>query len=298
MKARLIKNGYLHLMILPAFLFVILYQYVPMFGMIMAFQNYVPAKGFFGSVWVGFDNFVYTFSLPATMRVFWNTVFIASMKIVVGLVVPITTALLINEVSRKLFKRSIQTIVYLPHFLSWTLIGGILIDILSPSEGIVNAFIQWLGFKPIFFLGDNQLFPYLLVITNEWKEFGFSTIIYLAALTSISPSLYEASVIDGANRLRQTWHITLPGMRPIIVLLATLSMSNILNAGFEQVFNLYNPLVYESGDIIDTYVYRMGIQSAQYSNATAVGMLKSVVSLVFISLSYYLAYRFAKYRIF
>ncbi|MBP1990674.1 ABC transporter permease [Paenibacillus eucommiae] len=298
MKKGLVKHRYLHLMIMPAFLLVFVYQYIPMFGMVMAFQNYIPAKGFFGSEWVGLDNFIYTFSLPGTMRVFWNTVFIALMKIVVGLIAPICTALLLNEVTQRFFKRGVQTIIYLPHFLSWTILSGILIDILSPSEGIVNQLIQWLGFKPIFFLGNNDLFPYLLVVTNEWKEFGFSTIIYLAALTSINPALYEAAVMDGAGRLRQTWHITLPGMRPIIVLLATLSMSGILNAGFEQVFNLYNPLVYQSGDIIDTYVYRMGILSAQYSNATAVGMLKSIISCIFISGSYYLAYRFARYRIF
>ncbi|RAV22461.1 ABC transporter permease [Paenibacillus contaminans] len=298
MKKGLSYNGYLHLMLLPAFLFVFVYQYIPMFGLVMAFQQYVPTKGFFGSEWVGLQNFYYTFSLPGTGRVFWNTVFIALMKIVVGLIAPICTSLLLNEISKQVFKRGVQTIVYLPHFLSWTLLGGILIDILSPSDGIVNQLIQWLGFEPIFFLGNKDIFPYLLVVTNEWKEFGFSTIIYLAALTSINPALYEAAVMDGANRLRQTWHITLPGMRPIIVLLATLSMSGILNAGFEQVFNLYNPLVYETGDIIDTYVYRMGILNAQYSNATTVGLLKSIISFVFISVSYYLAYRFARYRIF
>lgn len=291
-------QGYLHLMLVPAVVFVFIYQYIPMFGIVMAFQKYMPSKGFFGSEWVGLENFRYVYSLPGSMRVFRNTVNIAAMKIAVGFLVPIITALLLNEVKNRLFKRGVQTIVYLPHFLSWAILGGILIDLLSPTEGIVNDVIKWLGFKPIFFLGSNEWFPFLLVITNEWKEFGFSMIIYLAALTGINPSLYEASAIDGANRWRQMWHITLPGLRPIMVLLATLSIGGILNAGFEQVFVLYNSLVLRNGDIIDTYVYRMGILSAQYSNAAAVGLLKSVVSLIFISTSYYLAYRLVKYRIF
>ncbi len=288
----------LHLMLLPSFLIVLVYSYVPMFGLIIAFQKYVPARGFFGSKWVGLDNFRYLFQLPDTWEVIGNTVFIAFMKIIVGLIIPITVALLLNEIKKTWFKRSSQTLIYLPHFLSWTILGGILIDILSPKIGIVNQLIGLLGIDPIYFLGNNSWFPYVIVISNEWKEFGFSTIIYLAALTGINPSLYEAAIIDGANRLRQTWHITLPGIRPIVVLLATLSLGQILNAGFEQIFNLYSPQVYDSGDIIDTMVYRMGLQSAQYSLATTIGLVKSAVSLVFISVAYFLAYRLANYRIF
>jgi len=173
-----------------------------------------------------------------------------------------------------------------------------MIDILSPSNGIVNQMLTALGGQPIFFLGDNTWFPFTLVFSHEWKEFGFSTIIYLAALTSISPALYEAAVVDGAGRWRQTWHITLPGMRPVIILLLTLSLGQVLNAGFEQIFVLYSPQVYESGDIIDTMVYRMGMLSAQYSPATAVGLMMSIVSLFLISGAYYFAYRVANYRIF
>ena len=191
-----------------------------------------------------------------------------------------------------------QTLIYLPYFLSWVILSGVLLDILSPSQGIVNQLLQGIGIKPIFFLGDNRWFPFTLVISNEWKEFGFSTIVYIAAILGINPSLYEAAVVDGASRWRQTWHITLPGMAPIIVLMATLSVGNILNAGFEQVFNLYSPIVYQSGDIIDTFVYRIGMVDAQYGVATAVGLFKSVISFILISLSYVLAYRFANYRIF
>jgi putative aldouronate transport system permease protein len=195
-------------------------------------------------------------------------------------------------------KRGIQTLIYLPHFLSWIILGGILIDMLSPSSGIVNQFLQWFGVKPIFFLGDNHWFPFTLVISHEWKEFGFSTIVYLAALSGINPLLYEAAIMDGAGRWKQTMHITLPSVLPIIVLMGTLSMGQILNAGFEQVFTLYSPQVYKSGDILDTLVYRLGVVDAQYSVATAVGLFKSLVSFLFVSLSYILAYRFANYRIF
>jgi putative aldouronate transport system permease protein len=173
-----------------------------------------------------------------------------------------------------------------------------MIDILSPSGGIVNQMIVFFGFEPIFFLGSVQWFPFTLVISEIWKDFGFSTIVFLAALSGINPALYEAAVVDGANRWRQTWSITIPGILPIIVLMVTLSLGQILNAGFEQVFTLYNPLVYESGDIIDTFVYRLGLVNAQYSIATALGLFKSIISFLLISCSYYMAYRFANYRIF
>ncbi|MCU6712572.1 ABC transporter permease subunit [Paenibacillus sp. J5C_2022] len=288
----------LHLMVLPGLLIILVFQYVPMFGVVMAFQNYIPAKGILDSKWVGLDNFEYVLSLPNTSKVLWNTIFIASMKVIMGLIAPIVTALLLNEIGKQLFKRGVQTLIYIPHFLSWVILGGILIDVLSPSQGIVNQVLSFVGINPIYFLGDKEWFPYVMVLSDTWKEFGFSTIVYLAALTGINPNLYEAASIDGAGYLRKTWNITLPGMRMIIVLLATLSLGSILNAGFEQIFILYSPQVYETGDIIDTLVYRMGLVSAQYSNATAVGLMRSVVSLVLISLSYWLSYRYANYRIF
>ncbi|MBM7568431.1 ABC transporter permease [Paenibacillus sacheonensis] len=288
----------LHLMILPGLVLIIVYCYGPMLGLVIAFEKFVPARGIFHSKWAGFDNFRYVLEMPESSRIIYNTVLIAIMKIVVGLVAPIVTALLLNEVRKEAFKRGIQTVIYLPHFLSWIILGGILIDILSPTDGIVNQVLGWLGIQPIYFLGDNGWFRYVLVATDTWKEFGFNTIVYLAALTSISPTLYEAAIMDGAGRWKQTQHVTLPGMMPIIILLTTLSLGNVLNAGFDQVFNLYSPQVYETGDIIDTFVYRIGLVDAQFGVATAVGIFKSVVSLIFISVSYYLAYRFAKYRIF
>ncbi|MDF2834763.1 MAG: binding-protein-dependent transport system inner rane component [Paenibacillus sp.] len=289
----------LHLMILPGLLFVLIFCYAPMAGLAIAFQDFVPTKGLFGSEWVGLEHFRYMYGMPQTRQVIFNTIFISSMKIVAGLVVPIATAILLNELRKQFFKRTIQTIIYLPHFLSWVLLSGILIDILSPSSGILNGALHFLfGVKPIFFLGDQAWFPHVMVVTDVWKEFGFGTIVYLAALTSINPMLYEAAVIDGANRWKQTIHITLPGMFPIIVLMMTLSIGNVLNAGFDQIFNMYSASVYETGDILDTYVYRLAFVNAQLSVSTAVGLFKSVISFILISLSYLIAYRVANYRIF
>ncbi len=299
MQSRRIKKEIpLHLMIWPGLILVLIYCYFPFFGLTMAFQKFLPARPYFDNPWVGLSHFTYIWDMPNSVRVLWNTIYIACLKIVVGQLVPIVVALLLNEVAKNWLKRSVQTLIYLPHFLSWIILGGILLDILSPSHGIVNQFLGLFGIEPIYFLGDNRWFPATLILSDVWKEFGFNTIVYLAALTSINPALYEAAVIDGANRWKQTIYVTVPGMMPIIILLATLSLGNVLNAGFDQVFNLYSPIVYESGDIIDTLVFRVGIEQAQYSVATAIGLFKSVVSFLMISLSYYLAYRLASYRIF
>jgi putative aldouronate transport system permease protein len=288
----------LHLMIWPGIILVLIFSYLPMVGLSIAFQNFIPTKGLFGSPWVGFKQFSYIYSLPQTYGVIRNTVFISVMKIAFGLLAPLITALLLNEVRKLLFKRVVQTVIYMPYFLSWVILSGILVDVLSPNTGILNQSIQWFGVKPIFFLGNEHWFPYVIVGTNEWKEFGFSTIVYLAALTGINPSLYESAVIDGANRWRQTLHITLPGILPIVILLFTLSLGNVLNAGFDQVFNLYSPSVYSTGDILDTYVYRLALINSQFSVATAVGIFKSVISFIMISCSYLVAYKVANYRIF
>ncbi|KOY14970.1 MULTISPECIES: ABC transporter permease [Paenibacillus] len=293
-----IRNVPLHLMILPGLIIIIVFGYIPMAGLSIAFQNFSPIAGFKNMNWVGLDNFRYLFDLPGFGQVVWNTVFISAMKIVSGLVIPVLVALLLNEVRKTGFKRTIQTVIYMPHFFSWVILAGIIVDVLSPSTGIVNMLLKAIGVEPVQFLASNEWFPYILVITDQWKEFGFGTIIYLAALTNIDKSLYEASVMDGAGRWKQTWHITLPGIRPIVILMVTLSLGNVLNGGFDQVFNLYNPLVYDSGDILDTMIYRIGLQDAQYSVSTALGLIKSVVSFIFIGLGYFLAYRLANYRIF
>jgi putative aldouronate transport system permease protein len=291
------REAPLHLMMVPGIILLLIFSYGPMIGIVMAFQRYNVVKGFFRSPWIGLDNFKFILQIPDVRQVFWNTIFIAVMKIVTGLIVPVVLALLLNEVRAKYVKRGIQTIIYLPYFLSWVLLAGILIDILSPSSGIVNQFLGIFGIKPIFFLGNEKVFPYLLVVTHVWKEAGFGTIIYLAALTGIDPTLYEAAIVDGATRWKQTWHVTLPGIIPIMILMTVLSLGGILNAGFDQVFNLYNPLVYGTGDIIDTMVYRMGLIDSQYSMATAIGLFKSVVSVILIVISYKLADKYAGYRV-
>ena len=287
----------LHLMLLPAVIIVFIYSYGPMLGLLIAFQNFNPVH-LFTSPWVGLENFKYILDLPGSLQIVWNTIYIAFLKILGMIVVPIIFALLLNEVGKRRYKRIFQSIIYMPNFLSWVIMAGVLIDILSPSEGIVNGFLGMIGMEPIFFLGDPFWFPIIMIISDIWKGFGFGTVIYLAALTSIDPSLYESVIVDGANRWKQTIFITLPGIMPIVILMSVLSLGNILNAGFDQIFNLYSPSVYQTGDVIDTFVYRLGIEQAQYSPAAAVGLFKSVVSFVFVSLSYFLADRLANYRIF
>jgi putative aldouronate transport system permease protein len=288
----------LYIMLAPAVVLVLIYSYAPMVGIVMAFQRVLPGRGIFGSPWVGFDNFAFVLNMPNIGQVIWNTIRIAGLKAVAGIIVPVTVALMLNNVTIRFFKRTVQTVIYLPHFLSWIILAGIFVDILSPSEGVVNQMLGLVGIRPIFFLGDDKIFPWTMVWTDVWKSFGFGTIIYLAALTDIDPTLYEAAVVDGANRWQQTWHVTLPGIAGTIIMLSTLSLSNILNAGFDQIFNLYSPMVYRTGDIIDTLVYRTGILNYQYGVATAVGLFKSVVSLLLISIAYKLAAKFAGYRIF
>jgi putative aldouronate transport system permease protein len=289
----------LYVMLLPAVVLVAIYSYGSMLGVTIAFQKFIPAVGFFGpQKWVGFQNFTTLFSMPNFWQIIRNTVVIAVSKMIGHVVVPVAFALLLNEVRVRAAKRAFQTLVYLPNFLSWIILAGILIDILSPSEGFVNVMLSKIGITPIFFLGNARVFPVTMVVTDIWKGFGFGTIIYLAALTSIDPGLYESAMIDGANRWQQTWHITLTGISSTIVLMSVLSLANILNGGFDQIYNLYSPVVYSTGDILDTFVYRLGIEQAQYSLSTAAGLFKSVVSMVFIIASYWMADRFAGYRVF
>ena len=298
MKTKRTRNLPLHLMLLPAMLFLLVYGYFPLFGNIMAFQKFNPVKGFLGSRWIGLENFRYVLDLPDTFQVLWNTFFIAGMKMIAGIIVPVFYALLLNEMRSIRYKRILQTVIYFPHFLSWVILSGILIDLLSPSTGLIGVTMKSLGMTPVYWLGDEKVFPYTLVLTETWKEFGFGTIVYLAALTAIDPTLYEAGMIDGASRWQQTIYITIPGIMPTVLLMAILSMGNILNAGFDQVFNLYSPQVYRTGDILDTLVYRLGLVDIQYGVATAVGLFKSLVSFVMLAFSYFLAYRYSDYRVF
>jgi len=297
-KQKILRELPLHLMLIPSIVLVFIYSYLPMAGIAIAFQRFAPANGLFGSPYIGFANFKTLFSFPDTWQVIRNTIFISFFKMAGGIIVPVVFALLLNEISNKPARRVFQTMVYLPNFLSWVIISGIFIDILSPTRGIVNALLGRVGVGPIFFLGDPKWFPFTMIVTDIWKGFGFGSVIYLAALTSIDPSLYESALIDGANRWKQTLHITLPGITSTIILMTVLSMANILNGGFDQIFNMYNPAVYSTGDILDTMIYRMGIQYAQFAVSTAAGLFKSLISLAFIIVSYWLADKLAGYRIF
>ncbi|MGN0971613.1 MAG: ABC transporter permease [Aristaeellaceae bacterium] len=294
------KNLPLHLMLIPGVILLFIFAYVPMGGIVIAFQKFKPALGLFSpkQKWVGLGNFEFVLSLPNTMGVLRNTLVMAVGKIVLKTLFSIVFALLLNELRNKTYKRTVQTIVYFPHFLSWIILSTIFVDLLSPSTGIVNKLIYLLTGKTIFFLGDPTWFPLTMILLEVWKEFGFGTIIYLSAITGIDPTLYEAAAIDGAGRFKQTMNITLPGIQQTIILLAVLDLGNILNAGFDQVYNMYNSMVMETGDIIDTLVYRLGFSGGQYGPSTAVGLFKSAVSMVLIASTYYIAYRKFDYQIF
>lgn len=290
------KTWRLHLMLLPAVLVALIFKYAPMPGIIMAFQNFKPWLGITGSPWVGLDNFHLIFTMKGSVQVIWNTLIISVLKIIFGLAVPVTFALLLNEIRNMKLKRSVQTMVYLPHFMSWVILAGILLDVLS-LDGIANRLVTLFHLQPIMFLGEGTWFRVTVIVSDLWKEFGFSAIVFLAALSGINPELYEAAEIDGAGRWKQTIHITLPSMLPIMVVVFTLSLGNMLSANFDQIYNLINPLVLQQGDIIDTFVFR-NFQGGQYSLAATVGLFKSVVGFILISGGYYFSYKWTNYRVF
>ena len=286
-----------HIMLLPGMIFVAIFSLLPMVGIVMAFQNFQPAKGIFGSEWVGLQNFETLMLFPDVKNVILNTIIIAVSKLILNIIVPVIFAVLLNEVRNQGLKRTMQTIVYLPYFLSWVILALMFQNIFSYT-GMVNQLVQALGGEPVMYLISNDYFRPIVILTDVWKNFGYGAVVYLATITGIDPQLYEAGEIDGANRWDKMIHITLPALKGTIILMATLSLGNVLNAGFDQIYNMYSPLVYETGDIIDTYVYRMGLEKLQYSMSTAVGLFKSVISFVLIVTSYKLADKFAGYRIF
>lgn len=297
MKKRRIRGINYWIMVIPALVWLISINIVPMFGIVMAFQDFNPGRGILGSEFVGLENFQYMFEMKDVKQIFINTIVIAVGKLLLNIAVPVAFALLLNEIKNVLFKKTIQTIVYLPHFISWVIMGGILLDVFG-LYGPINGVLNSLGFESIAFFRSSDMFRGLAIGTDVWKEFGFNAVVYLAALTGIDPCLYEAAAIDGAGRWKRMVHITLPSLKPIIVLMTILALGNILNAGFDQIYNLYNQAVYSTGDIIDTWVYRVGLNDMQFSLATAVGLLKSVVGFGLISISYLIAYKKANYRIF
>jgi putative aldouronate transport system permease protein len=296
-KKEIKKNWPLYVLCLPSLVFVLVFSYTPMVGLLMAFQDYKPWLGIANSPWIGLDNFNKIFEFQESIQAITNTVVIAVFKIIFGIIVPVIMALLLNEVRNMGLKKGIQTLVYLPHFLSWVTVAGIMLDILGIDGGI-NHILANFGIEPIFFLGDPDLFKATVIISDLWKNFGFAMIVYLASLAGVDPTYYEAAEMDGATRWQQTIHVTLPSMLPMIIVMSTLSLGGILDAGFDQIFNLYNPLVYSTGDIIDTYVYRSSLLSGQYGFGTAVGLFKSGISFILILISYRIAYKVANYKIF
>lgn len=291
------RNLPLHLMLLPGVILIAVFCYIPMGGIAIAFQDYKVTKGILRSEWVGLENFRFLFSYPNFGQIMKNTVFIACSKLVLGLIAPVVFALLLNEIKHARYAKIVQTLVYLPNFLSWVILGGIFVTLLSPS-GILNRALGLIGLGPYYFMGDNNLFPGTLIATDVWKGFGYASIIYLATLTGINPELYEAAAIDGAGKWKQLLHVTLPGLAPILFVQAVLSLGGILNAGMDQIMNMYSPQVYASGDILDTYVYRLGLVQAQYSMSTAAGLFKSIIGLILMSAAYHFAIKYGDYQLF
>ncbi|WP_214626218.1 ABC transporter permease [Paenibacillus agaridevorans] len=302
MKTSLFKSyaahKYFFIMLLPVLVYYAIFHYAPMYGVVIAFQDYQFLKGIGGSPWVGFDNFKELFGGLYFGQVLKNTLIINFYKLLFGFAAPILLAVFINEVSLKWFKKSVQTISYLPHFLSWVVLSGMVIEILSPSRGPVNMLLSLFGMEPVFFISEPDWFRTILVSTDIWRSVGFSSIIYLAAIAGINQELYEASEVDGISRIQKIWYITIPSIAPVIVIMLILNSGSIINDDFEQVFNLLNAKVMEVGDVLSTYTYSEGLLKMNYSYAAAVGLFKNVVALVLVLSANYIASKISDDTIF
>lgn len=279
LKLDLKRNYQAYLMALPSIVLVFIFCYIPMYGILMAFQNYRPQTGVLGSEWVGFAHFVDFFKSPHSLKVLRNTLMISLYGLVAGFPCPIILAFLLNEVRCRAFKRTVQTISYMPYFISIVVVCGILKSFLA-YDGVFNEVIKLLGGEPLSFLSNPMLFPSVIVLSDIWQDVGWSSIIYLAALTSIDSTLYEAAEIDGCGRLRRMWHVTLPGIAPTITVLMILNIGGLLAANSEKILLLYSPLVYETGDVIGTFIYRRGLKGGDFSYSTAVGLFQTVVNFI------------------
>jgi len=269
-------------MFVPAAVLLLIFNYVPMYGTVLAFKEFSPRAGILGSAWVGLDNFKNLFSNLYFFTVLRNTLKISLLKFVAGFPVPLVLALMLNEVKSSKFKRTVQTVSYLPYFISWVVVAGILINICSIEGGIINKMIRFFGGEAINFFGNGKAFVGLLVVSDIWKGAGWGTIIYFAALSGIDPAIYEASMIDGANRFQRIRYIIMPALVPAISINLILTCQSFMSAGFDQIFNLYNRTVYQSADIIDTYIYRIGITDGKYEMSTALGLFNSVITITLI----------------
>ena len=286
-----------YLMLLPGTLFTLVFSYFPLFGLVMAFQNFVPLRGFQKSEWVGLQNFRNMLALPNFWNVIGNTLFISICKIILGLLVPLLVALQVNEVIHRRWKQAVKIIYFLPYFLSWAVVSGMLRSLFQ-YDGMVNDLLVRLGMEPILFLGSNVWFLVIVILSDVWKDMGYYLLLFLAAIADVDPCLFEAAAMDGANRFKRIWHVTLPSIQPIVIMLFVLSLGSVLNAGMEQIMLLYNPMVYQRGDIIDTFVYRLGLVNHQWSLSSAVGMMKSVLSFFLVMISNQIVTKRFAYQLF
>jgi len=276
------KKKYLYIMLVPCIIYFIIFNYIPMYGIIIAFKDFNFAKGIFGSSWIGLDNFRYMFGLSDFYKVFWNSFYLGILRMVFGFPIPIILALMLNEIRNQNYKKITQTVIYLPHFISWVVIGGILVNFLSPSWGLVNIFLKQIGMDPVFFLAEPEYFRPLVILSSIWKESGWGTIIYLAAISGINTELYEAAEIDGANRIQRLFNITLPSIKSTIIILLILRLGQIMGNGFEQIFVLQNPMNLDVAEVFETYTYRVGIVGGRFSFGTTVGLFTSVIGVIFV----------------
>ena len=283
------QNYWLYIFLIPGLLFLIIFKYIPMGGIVIAFQDYKVTRGFLGSDWVGLEHFRYLFQSTDFYRVFRNSILIRIYRLVWGFPVPILLALMLNEMRSQGYKRTMQTILYLPHFISWVVVVGMVTNLLSPSTGIINILIEAMGGEPVSFLTSPKYFRSILVITDIWKGAGWGTIVYMAAMAGIDPSYYEAAIIDGATRFQRIWYITLPCIASTIVVMLIMRTGSILNNGFEQVYLMQNALVSEVAEIFETYTYQVGLKEGRYSFASAVGIFQSVVGCILLFITNFTA---------
>ena len=297
-KKSLYRTRELHIMLIPAVLFTTFFAYLPIFGLVMAFQDFKPLMGFRESPFVGLQQFRYIFTMPSFRTAFVNTMIISFFKIILSILVPMILSLMLNEVTKSWFKRSVQTIVFIPYFFSWAILAGMILEIFAYDGIINNTMLHLFGTDPTAFLVSNKYFRTIIIGSDVWKGMGYNTVLLLAAITNVDPTLYEAAQVDGAGRWKQVLHVTLPCILPMVAVLTVLGLGNILNAGFEQILIMYNPTVEKTVDILDTLVYRLGMPSHQYSAAAAMGLFKSVISLIFVGTSYLILYKKSDYRVF
>ena len=297
-KKSLYRTRELHVMLIPAVVFTTVFAYLPIFGLVMAFKDFKPLMGFRESPFVGLKQFQYIFTMPSFRTAFVNTMIISFFKIILSILVPLILSLMLNEVTKSWFKRSVQTIVFIPYFFSWAILAGMILEIFAYDGIINNTMMHLFGMEPTAFLVSNKYFRTIIIGSDVWKGMGYNTVLLLAAITNVDPTLYEAAQVDGAGRWKQVLHVTLPSILPMVAVLTVLGLGNILNAGFEQILIMYNPTVERTVDILDTLVYRLGMTSHQYSAAAAMGLFKSVISLIFVGTSYLILYKKSDYRVF